>query len=89
MAGGIWAILYIVVTLIIPTFMVLIPQYDFQLGGPALMNFIASNRAWWMLLQAVVLESSILATATEALFPVTGFAYFYCGLQSWNDGGQG
>jgi hypothetical protein len=68
-AGGISAILYIILALIVPTLMVLIPQYDFNLAGHALLEFIASNRAWWIFLQSLVLETSILAiVAFVAIF---------------------
>jgi hypothetical protein len=68
-AGGISAFLYIILALLGPALMVLIPQYDFKLDGSALLQFIASNKTWWMFLQALVLESSILAIVTfVALF---------------------
>lgn len=65
-AGGISAFLYIILALIIPTLMVLIPRYDFKLDGPALLQFIASNRTWWMFLQSLVLETGILLIVTFA-----------------------
>jgi len=68
-AGGISAILYIILALIVPSLLVLIPQYDFKMDGPALLKFIASNRIWWIFLQSLVLESSILLIVTfVALF---------------------
>lgn len=68
-AGGISAFLYVILALIVPTLMVLIPQYDFKMDGPALLQFIASNKTWWMFLQSLVLETSILLIITfVALF---------------------
>jgi hypothetical protein len=71
-AGGISAILYVVLALAVPTVQVLTMQY-FQLtteyGGLEFLRFIAANRLWWLILQTVVLGTSILAiVAFVALF---------------------
>jgi hypothetical protein len=63
-AGGISAILYIVLALAVPTVQVLTMKY-FSLtadyGGAEFLQFIAENRFWWLILQTVVLGTSILA----------------------------
>ncbi|UCH10754.1 MAG: hypothetical protein JSU61_02370 [Fidelibacterota bacterium] len=67
--GGISALLYVVLSLIVPAFLVLIPKYDFKLEGSALLEFIASHKTWWIFLQSLVLETSIFAiVAFVALF---------------------
>jgi hypothetical protein len=71
-AGGVSAILYVVLALAMPTVQVLTMQY-FQLtteyGGLEFLHFIAANRLWWLILQTVVLGTSILAiVAFVALF---------------------
>lgn len=68
-AGGVSAILYVVLSLTVPTVQVLTVQYDFKMDGPTLLQFIASNRLWWIILQTLVLGSSILAIVSfVALF---------------------
>ncbi|GIK42943.1 MAG: hypothetical protein BroJett011_67760 [Chloroflexota bacterium] len=68
-AGGVSAILYVVLSLIVPTVQVLTMQYDFKMDGPTLLQFIASHRLWWMILQTLVLGTSILAIVSfVALF---------------------
>jgi hypothetical protein len=68
-AGGVSAILYVVLALAVPAVQVLTAQYDFKMDGPTLLQFIASNRLWWMILQTVVLGTSILAIVSfVALF---------------------
>ncbi len=68
-AGGISSFLYIVFSLIIPTILVMTRHYDFKMDGTSLLTFIAANKVWWMLLQSLVLETSILAIITfVALF---------------------
>jgi hypothetical protein len=70
--GGISAILYIVLALAVPTVQVLTMKY-FSLtadyGGAEFLQFIAENRLWWLILQTVVLGTSILAIVSfVALF---------------------
>jgi hypothetical protein len=68
-AGGVSAILYVVLALAAPTAQVLTAQYDFKMDGPTLLQFIASNKLWWMILQTAVLGTSILAIVSfVALF---------------------
>ncbi len=69
LAGGISALLYVFSALVIPTLMVLIPGYDFKQNGPELLAFIGENKVWWIVLQSLVLETSILVIITSvALF---------------------
>lgn len=70
--GGISAILYIVLALVAPTLQVLTMKY-FELtteyNGAQFLQFIAENRFWWLILQTLVLGTSILAIMTfVALF---------------------
>jgi hypothetical protein len=68
-AGGVCAILYVVLAILVPAVMVWLTHYDFELKGSELLEFIAGHRAWWMFLQGLVLESSILLIVTfVALF---------------------
>jgi hypothetical protein len=70
--GGISAILYIVLALVVPTVQVLTMQYfdlTAEYGGAEFLQFIAENRFWWLLVQTLVLGTSILAIVTfVALF---------------------
>jgi hypothetical protein len=71
-AGGVSAILYVVLALVVPTIQVLAMQYfpsTAEYGGLEFLRFIAANRSWWLILQTVVLGTSILAiVAFVALF---------------------
>jgi hypothetical protein len=68
-AGGVSAILYIVLGLVVPAVLIMTTTYDFEMDGATLLGFIAANRLWWIALQTLVLESSILAiVAFAALF---------------------
>ncbi|GAB4538761.1 MAG: hypothetical protein Kow0063_26900 [Anaerolineae bacterium] len=68
-AGGITAILYVILALTVPAVQVLTAQYDFKMDGPTLLQFIAANKLWWMILQTGVLGTSILAIVSfVALF---------------------
>jgi len=71
-AGGISAILYIVLALLIPTVQVLTKSYfstTAEYGGAEFLQFIAENRTWWLIAQTLVLGSSILAIVSfVALF---------------------
>jgi hypothetical protein len=60
-AGGIAAILYVVLSLAVPTLQVLVGRYDFSMDATTLLEFIGANRLWWMTLQTLVLGTSILA----------------------------
>lgn len=70
--GGISAILYLVLSLVVPTIQVLTMEY-FQMtaeyDGLEFLRFIAANRTWWLIAQTLVLGTSILAiVAFVALF---------------------
>lgn len=60
-AGGVSAILYVVLAVTVPAVQVLTVQYDFKMDGPTLLQFIAAHRLWWMTLQTLVLGTSLLA----------------------------
>jgi hypothetical protein len=70
--GGISAILYIVLALVVPTISVLTMGYfesTAEYGGLEFLRFIAANRFWWFALQTLVLGTSILMiVAFVALF---------------------
>jgi hypothetical protein len=65
-AGGIAAFLYLLFGLIVPTIMVDLAQYDLDLHGPAFLEFVGTNKAWFMALQTMVLGVGILAVVTFA-----------------------
>ena len=71
-AGGISAILYIILALVVPTLQVLTMGYfksTAEYGGLEFLRFIAANRLWWFILQTLVLGTSILMiVAFVALF---------------------
>lgn len=68
-ASGIAAILYLLLSLTVPTLQVLVGQYDFSMDAPTLLEFIGANRLWWLTLQTLVLGTSILAiVALVSLF---------------------
>jgi hypothetical protein len=75
-AGGISAILYIILGLTVPTVLVLSAQYDFKMGGEALLKFISSNKVWWITLQTLVLGTSVLA--------IVAFVAIYVALKHLN-----
>lgn len=71
-AGGICAILYIVLALVVPTLQVLTMEY-FEMtadySGMEFLQFIAENKLWWLIAQTLLLGSSILVIVTfVALF---------------------
>lgn len=67
--GGLLAIVYMVVSLIVPTIMLFLKSYDFNMDAATLLAFIAENRLWWIVWQGLILESSILLIVTfVALF---------------------
>ena len=70
--GGISAILYMVLALVVPTLQVLTMEYfemTAEYGGAEFLQFIAENRLWWLIAQTLLLGSSILAiVAFVALF---------------------
>jgi hypothetical protein len=70
--GGISAILYIILALVVPTLQVLTMEYfekTAEYGGAEFLQFIAENRLWWLIAQTLLLGSSILVIVTfVALF---------------------
>ena len=64
--GGIAALLYVLLGLVVPAIMAALKSYDFYLDAPALLAFIASDPVWFTALQTLVLGSSILAILTFA-----------------------
>ncbi len=71
-AGGISALLYVLLSLVIPTVQVLTMEFfnaTAEYDGIEFLQFIAENRFWWFFVQTVVLGTSILAiVAFVALF---------------------
>lgn len=65
-AGGIAAFLYVLLGLIVPTVMVDIVQYDFDLHGEAFLQFVGTHKSWFIALQTMVLGAGILAVVTFA-----------------------
>ena len=62
--GGISAILYMVLALVVPTIQVLTMEYferTAEYGGAEFLQFIAENRFWWLTAQTLLLGGSILA----------------------------
>lgn len=67
--GGILAIAYMILGLVVPTAMLFAKSYDFDMDASTLLSFIAENRVWWIVWQTLLLESSILLIVTYvALF---------------------
>lgn len=62
--GGLSAILYVFLGIIIPAIMVLVTSYDFHMQSADLLNYIATHTFFWLTLQTLVLGSSILAIIT-------------------------
>lgn len=60
-AGGISAILYVILGIIVPGLLLIGSSYSRDMDGAALLQFIASNRTWWMIVQTLTLVPSILA----------------------------
>ncbi len=68
-AGGISALLYVFLSLVVSTTMVFLMKYDFGMNVRELIAFIADHKVWWLWLQTLVLGTSILAIiAFVALF---------------------
>ncbi len=64
--GGITAILYVILAVVAPAVMVIAGKYDFSMDSAAMLKFIAANKVWWIVLQTLVLGTSILAVITFA-----------------------
>jgi len=60
-AGGVSALLYVVLGMIVPAVLLLTSHYDASMGGAATLQFIASNRSWWIIIQALTLGPSVFA----------------------------
>jgi hypothetical protein len=78
-AGGISAILYIVLALAIPTIQVLTTSYfqsTAEYNGMEFLQYIAENRTWWLILQTAVLGTSILA--------IVAFVALYAALKNFD-----
>ncbi len=77
-AGGISAFLYIILGIIVPAVMLLFREYDFDMDGAALLQFIAASKNWFLILQTLVLMPGILA--------VVVFAALFAALKHLNKG---
>ncbi|MEZ4862779.1 MAG: hypothetical protein R3C14_15795 [Caldilineaceae bacterium] len=64
--GGMLAIVYMVLSLVVPALMLFLKSYDFDMDAATLLAFIAENRLWWIVWQTLILESSILLIVTFA-----------------------
>jgi hypothetical protein len=64
--GGISALLYTLLGLIVPAIMAALKSYDFYMDAPTLLAFVAANPVWFTAMQTLVLGSSILAVLTFA-----------------------
>jgi hypothetical protein len=64
--GGIGALLYVLLGLIVAAVMAALKSYDFYMDAPALLAFIAADPVWFTAFQTLVLGSSILAILTFA-----------------------
>jgi hypothetical protein len=60
-AGGIAAVLYVILGVIVPAVLVFATQYDFEMQGAAFLEFIASHHLYFIALQTLVLGPGILA----------------------------
>jgi len=58
--GSVAAVLYVVLAVLIPLVLVVSVDYDFELDGAALLEFIAEHRTWWITLQGLVLGPSVM-----------------------------
>jgi hypothetical protein len=66
MIGGITALLYVLLGVIVPGVMTALKSYDFYMDAPTLLAFVAVNPVWFTAMQTLVLGSSILAILTFA-----------------------
>jgi hypothetical protein len=65
-AGGISAILYILIGLVLPALMIAVWGYDFDMHGGEFLAFIAANKLWFTVFQTMVLGASVLAPVVFA-----------------------
>lgn len=63
-AGGVSAALYIIFGIIVPAVLFLISHLDPNFDGVQTLQFISSNRIWWIIEQTLVLGPSIFAIVT-------------------------
>jgi hypothetical protein len=77
-AGGTSAFLYILLGLIVPAIMVFSNSYDFKMSGAALLDFIGSNKTWFIVLQTLVLGTST--------FAIVAFAALFVAIKHLNKG---
>jgi hypothetical protein len=75
-AGGIAAALYVLLAIVVPGVMVMLARYELKLNGAGLLEFISGHRTWWMILQTLVLESSV--------FLIVTFVALFVGLKHLN-----
>lgn len=68
--AAISVVLYIVLGIAIPPLMIVSIQYDAELNGIELLNFIAENRSWWIIIQGLVMGTAVLLIVMfAALYP--------------------
>jgi len=60
-AGGVSVFLYIILGIIIPGVLFLFMPYDTSMNGAEILQFIASHRTWWIIIQTLTLGPSLLA----------------------------
>jgi hypothetical protein len=63
-AGGISAFLYVVLGLIVPAVLLSTSNYNPKMDGAAILEFIASNREWWIVVQTLTLGSPVFSIIT-------------------------
>lgn len=65
-AGGISAILYILIGIVLPAAMIAVWGYDFDMHGGDFLAFIAAHKLWFTVFQTMVLGASVLAPVVFA-----------------------
>ncbi len=60
-AGGISVAIYIILGMIVPAVLLLSSSYDAGMDGIATLEYIASHKSWWIIIQALTLGPSVLA----------------------------
>lgn len=59
--GSVAALLYLIMAIGIPMVLIVSVDYEFELSGVELLEFIAAHRAWWIAVQGLVLGPSVIA----------------------------
>ena len=77
-AGGIAAFLYILLALVVPGLLFMGKTVITKMDATAMLGYIAEHRTWYVVLQSLVLETSILAIVT--------FAALFAALKHMNKG---